>query len=121
MARLLADAVEPGRSSTLNAVGPETYSFEELVRLTARQVERSVRITHVPTALAYAGTLLAGWLMRDVVLTWEEYEGLMSNLLAPEGPASGETRLSQWLAENRDRVGRQYASEVARHYAAVTR
>jgi len=52
----------------------------------------------------------------DVVLTWEEYKGLMGNLLAPDGAAAGGTRLSQWLAENRDCVGQGYASEVARHF-----
>jgi len=51
------------------------------------------------------------------VLTWEEYAGLMSNLLAPEGASSGKTRLTEWLAENRERIGKQYASEVARHFA----
>jgi hypothetical protein len=41
---------------------------------------------------------------------------LISNLLDPEGPSSGPTRLSQWLADNHERVGKRYASEVARHY-----
>jgi len=41
----------------------------------------------------------------------------MGNLLAPEGPSAGQTRLSEWLADNHERVGRQYASEVARLYA----
>jgi len=119
MAKLLADAVESGGNSVLDAVGPETFAFEELVRLIARQVGRSVRLVHMPTSVAYASTLVTGWLVRDVVLTWEEYKGLMSNLLAPEGPSAGKTRLSQWLAENGDRVGRKYASEVARHFAPM--
>ena len=62
-------------------------------------------------------TLLIGWWVHDVVLTREEYMGLMGNLLAPEGPSAGETGLSQWLAENHEHIGRRYASEVARHYA----
>jgi hypothetical protein len=41
----------------------------------------------------------------------------MDNLLAPTGPSAGPTRLSQWLAENSECVGRAYASEVARHFA----
>jgi hypothetical protein len=51
------------------------------------------------------------------VLTWEEYQGLMTNLLAPAGPSTGETKLTEWLERNRELVGRRYASEVARHYA----
>jgi hypothetical protein len=50
------------------------------------------------------------------VLTWEEYKGLMENLPAPQGPATGKTRLSEWLHENAEEVGSHYASEVARHY-----
>ena len=101
----------------VDAVGPETFSFEELVRLIAAQVGRSARLVRLPMPLAYLSTLLTGWFIGDVVLTWEEYKGLMGNLLAPEGPPSGETRLSEWLAENREHVGSRYASEVARHYA----
>jgi uncharacterized protein YbjT (DUF2867 family) len=117
MARLIADAVDQQGNTVLDAVGPETLSFEELVRLIAKQVGRSVRLVHLPTPLAYVSTLLTGWFVRDVVLTWEEYTGLMANLLAPEGPSTGETRLSQWLASNSQHVGSQYASEVARHFA----
>ena len=117
MAQLLVDAAEQQGSSVIDAVGPETFSFEELVRLIAARVQRSVRVIRLPTALAYVSTLVTGWIVGDVVLTWEEYKGLMSNLLAPEGPSAGHTRLSQWLAENGERVGREYASEVARHFA----
>jgi NADH dehydrogenase len=116
MARLLADAVEQQENSVIDAVGPETFSFEELVRLVAVRVGRSPLVIHLPMPLAYLSTLVAGWVVGDVVLTWEEYKGLMSNLLAPEGPSAGQTRLSQWLAENGDSVGRKYASEVARHF-----
>ena len=117
MAQLMADAVDQQGDSVLDAVGPETFSFEELVRLIATQVGRSVRLVHLPTPLAYLSTLVTGWFVRDVVLTWEEYKGLMANLLAPDGPASGQTRLSQWLASNREHVGSHYASEVARHFS----
>jgi uncharacterized protein YbjT (DUF2867 family) len=121
VARLIADAVDQPENTVRNAVGPETFRFEELVKLIATQLGRPARLVHLPMPLAYLSTLLAGWFVRDVVLTWEEYRGLMGNLLAPEGPSTGETRLSQWLAENHERVGRRYASEVARHYAKPPR
>ena len=117
MARLMADAVDVRGNAVIDAVGPETYTFEELVRLIARSIGRSVRFVHVPASFAYLATLVAGWFLGDVVLTWEEYRGLMGNLLAPEGPASGSTRLSEWLSAHNESVGKRYASEVARHYA----
>ncbi len=116
MARLIADAVERDENAVRDAVGPETYTFEELVRQIVVHLGRRTRLVHLPMPVAYVATLLTGWLVGDVVLTWEEYKGLMGNLLAPEGPSTGETRVSQWLAANRERIGTKYASEVARHY-----
>jgi uncharacterized protein YbjT (DUF2867 family) len=116
MARLLADAVSGSENTVTNAVGPESFTFAELVKLIALRVGRRVRTVHAPRIVAYVSTLAAGWALGDVVLTWEEYVGLMTNLLAVEGPAAGQTRLSEWLMENAASVGRRYASEVARHY-----
>ena len=117
MARLIADAVEREGNCVLDAVGPETYKFEALVRLIAEQLQRRVRLVHVPMPAAYLATRIAGWFVGDVVLTWEEYKGLTAGLLAPEGASAGEMRLSQWLTANREQIGKRYASEVARHYA----
>ena len=116
MARLLANAVAQQGNDVLDAVGPESYSFDGLVRMIAERLGRRIRLVHVPTGVAYVSTLVTGWLLGDVVLAWEEYKGLMSNLLQSRLPAAGETRLSAWLEDNRDRVGRNYASEVARHF-----
>lgn len=117
MARAMVDSVEGRENIVTNAVGGETFSFEELVRMIAREVGISARIVHMPAWLAFSGTLVTGWLVGDVVLTWEEYLGLMGNLLAPEGPSVGATRLSEWITANRENVGLRYASEVARHFA----
>lgn len=117
MARIMVEAAGQEESTVCDAVGPEAFTFEELVRLISAKVGSPVRVVRVPARLAYLCTRLTGLMMRDVVLTWEEYKGLMSNLLAPQGLSTGETRLSQWLSENRERIGRHYASEVARHYA----
>lgn len=120
MARLMTDAADQQGNYVLDAVGPETFTFEELVRTIAQKVGRTVRLIHIPMPLAYVATSVVGWLVRDVVLTWEEYSGLMANLLASEGPSSGQTQLSQWVAENYQLVGRSYASEVARHFAKIS-
>ena len=121
MARLLADAVESQGNGVIDAVGPETYTFEELVRLIARSAGRSVRLVHLPMTVAYLATLVTGWFVGDVVLTWEEYRGLMGDLLAPGGPSPGTMRLSEWLTVHGKAVGVHYASEVARHYGTVSR
>jgi uncharacterized protein YbjT (DUF2867 family) len=117
IARLLVEVAESREDKIVDAVGPETFTFEGLVQKIATSVGKSPGVVHVPTLAAYAGTRMVGWIVGDVILTWEEYRGLMDGLLAPDGPATGETRLTEWLARNAGTVGRVYASEVARHYS----
>jgi uncharacterized protein YbjT (DUF2867 family) len=117
MAELLVRAAENRTNQVMDAIGPETFTFEELLQRIAHAVGKSPRIWHAPTSLAYSATRMMGWLLGDVILTWEEYLGLIDGLLAPEGPATGEIRLTKWLAENARSVGRNYSSEIARHYA----
>ena len=116
-AALVTDAVERRDDYILDAVGPETFTFEDLVRLIARTLCRSDRIIHPPAGLAWTLTWLVGRFVGDVVLTREEYRGLMDDLLVSPQPPPGTTRLSEWLAGNADRVGSQYASELARHFS----
>ncbi len=116
MARLLADSVEQQTNTVTDAVGPESYTFDELVKLIAEKIGRRVWLLHLPAPLAYISTRVAGWGLGDVVLTWAEDNGLVANLLAASAPAAGRTRLSEWLETNHERLGRKYASEVARHF-----
>jgi len=117
MARLILTAAEGEESEVVDAVGPETFTFEGLVREIARHCGRTPCLLHLPAPVSYMATQLIGWFVGDTILTCEEYKGLMSDLLAPEGPPAGETRLTQWLADNGENLGHAYASEVARHYS----
>ncbi|MGH8985581.1 MAG: NAD(P)H-binding protein [Acidimicrobiia bacterium] len=100
----------------VDAIGPETYTFEALVRLIAGTVGRRPVIVHVPPRVALALAKVLGLLVRDVLLTGDELAGLMAELVAPDGSATGKVRLSEWLAQHADEVGREYASELARNY-----
>jgi NADH dehydrogenase len=60
MARLIAEAVGRSDNTVLDAVGPETFIFEGLVKLVAREVRSSARLVHLPMPLAYVATLLTG-------------------------------------------------------------
>jgi NADH dehydrogenase len=48
------------------------------------------------------------------LITRQEIEGLMANLLYVNSPPAGETRLTDWAAAHADTLGRHYASELAR-------
>ena len=106
-----------GRSDeVIDAVGPETFTFEELVRLIAGAIRRRILFVHVPPSSALAAATAIGRLVGDVVVTKDELKGLMAGLVSAEGPATGTRPLTEWLAQNAAVVGKRYASEVSRHY-----
>jgi uncharacterized protein YbjT (DUF2867 family) len=98
------------------AVGPETYTFDGLVRLIAQKISGRAKIVHVKPGLALFLARLIRYVVKDVVITEDEMEGLMSNLLVSEGPSTGHTCLSEWLEQNANTVGATYISDLKRHY-----
>jgi len=103
-------------NTIVDAAGPDTFTFTELVRLVAWKVGSKARLVHLPPNLALLLAGLVGRLVRDVLLTRDELDGLMANLLISDNPPIGRTRLSDWLDEHTDRLGVEYASELNRHY-----
>ena len=110
-----ASAREP-ESRVLDAIGPETFSFEELVALIGAKMGRNVRLIHLPPALGILLGQIIGWFVRDVVLTMDEAKGLMDSLLCSEDVPNGKTRFSEWLDTNADSLGTSYSSEIERHF-----
>ena len=113
---LAAQAVAAGADRTDNlvadAAGPETFSFEELLRLLASAVGARVRLVHTPAPVGLALTRLVGLLLRDVVLTRDEVDGLMAGLLTSGESPTGKTNLDEWLAENSGHLGSQLRVRV---------
>lgn len=114
LAKLMVEEAGKTESVTVNAVGPESFSYVELVNTIGEIIGVKKLKIHVP---AFAG-LLAGWalgiLMKDTVITGEEIKGLMQGLLYVDGPPTGAKKLTEWLAENKNTIGVKYASELAR-------
>jgi uncharacterized protein YbjT (DUF2867 family) len=115
LAEIAVSAGHKDDNIVIDAVGPETFTFEELVRLIADRVHSRAGIVHVSPGLLLFLARLIGLVVRDLVLTRDEIEGLMANLLVSRGPATGQTYLSQWLTENADTLGTSYTSELRRH------
>ncbi len=116
---LAAQAVEAGSQSesfVTDAAGPDTFSFENLLRLLASSMGVRARLVRTPPRVGLALTGLVGLLMRDIVLTRDEVDGLMAGLLTSREPATGRTRLTDWLVQNGDGLGRRYVSERRRNW-----
>jgi NADH dehydrogenase len=116
-------AVELARGSddvVVDAVGPEIWSYEELVRIVRASVNSRSLIISMEARTLLAAARILGRLLQDVILTPDEIEGLMAGLLATDGVPNGHTRLSLWLREHGPRLGRRYASELERHFSQTT-
>ncbi len=116
VAEIAVSAGQKDDNMVMDAVGPEIYSFDNLVRLIADKIPSRKRIVHVSPGLGLLLARLIGSVVRDVVITRDEIQGLMSNLLVSEDPPTGQTRLSQWLEQHAGSVGVNYVSDLKRHY-----
>ncbi len=116
VAEIAVSAGHKDDNMVMDAVGPEIYTFDELVRLIADKIHGRAKIVHVRPGLVLLLARLIGYAIRDVVITKDEIEGLMSNLLVSEAPPTGHTCLSEWLEQHAESAGVKYASELKRHY-----
>ena len=110
-------AVERGRSrenGVVDAIGPETFTYRRLVEEVRQIVGVRRPIVSVPPAIGYAIGTIMGMLVGDVMITRDEIEGLMADLLYTPSPPAGQTRLTTWAAEHAETLGQHYASELAR-------
>jgi NADH dehydrogenase len=110
-------AVEQGKERSnrvIDAIGPETFTYRRLVEEIAAIIGVHRPIVSVPPAIGYAVGAVLGKLVGDVMITRDEVEGLMADLLVTNSPPAGTTRLTDWAREHADTLGKHYASELAR-------
>lgn len=114
----LADlAIEQGEKRenvVINAIGPETFTYREMVERIRHIIATHALIVPAPPFAALLAARVVGSFMHDVVLTREEIEGLMAGLLYVDAPPAGRVKLTEWTREHRDTLGRRYTSELQR-------
>jgi uncharacterized protein YbjT (DUF2867 family) len=116
LARLAVRAGNSAATEIIDAVGPERPTFLALVQTIRVAVGSRSQVVRVPGALIPVAGRLLGLALRDTLLTAEEYRTMADGLADTEGPATGETVLSQWIADHKDTLGRVYANELTRHF-----
>ena len=115
-ASLAVAAAHQRESRIEDVVGPDIFTFNELVNVIAEKLQIPLKLIHVKPDIALWASRLVGFFMNDVVLTKDEMAGLMAGLLVSRKKPMGKTGLSDWLSMNISNIGRRYASELVRHY-----
>ncbi|MBL8760054.1 MAG: NAD(P)H-binding protein [Phycisphaerae bacterium] len=114
MATLMIDHAFRNGNTSADAVGPESFTYRELVETLASILARRPRIIPVPPALGHAVARTLNPFLRDIIITREEISGLMRGLLDSPSPVVGAIRLTDWATQHRDQLGVRYHSEVGR-------
>ncbi len=113
-AKLAVDQGASQKDCTIDAIGPETFTYRELVGQIGAIIGKPRPIIGVPPWLGYAVGWVIGKIVGDVMITWEEIKGLMADLLATTSPPAGETKLTDWAMKHAAELGTGYHSELAR-------
>jgi NADH dehydrogenase len=114
LAKLAVEQGQEQTNRTIDAIGPETFTYRELVRTISTIIGKNRPIISVSPELGYMSGWLISKLMGDVLITRHEIVGLMQNLLHTSSPPAGETLLTAWSKEHAFTLGLHYASELRR-------
>jgi uncharacterized protein YbjT (DUF2867 family) len=117
LADLAVEAVYSKDTYVIDAVGPDSYTFKELVQMIGETIGAKRLLIPVPPRLALFAAQFLSLFVNDVILTPEEVDGLMANLLVSKEPARARTAFRDWLNSNCETIGVRYASELKRHYS----
>jgi uncharacterized protein YbjT (DUF2867 family) len=101
---------------TVDAVGPESVPFRDLVGLIRSATGSRALLVPVPGWALPPLSAALGAVLRDVLLTAEEYRSMRDGLADSDAPAAGKESLSAWIATHGGDLGRGYANELRRHY-----
>jgi NADH dehydrogenase len=116
LARLCVDlAARPG-DVTVDAVGPESVTFKEMVLAIRAATGSRSAVVPAPGWLIPPASQVLGAVLRDVLLTAEEYQAMAAGLADSAEPATGQRSLTKWISEHGAELGRSYANELERHY-----
>ncbi len=100
------------QNQIINAIGPETFTYRELIECIMTGIGVHKKLIATPPNLAYWVGQIVGKFKKDIVITKPEIEGLMNNLLYVDDEAKGEIKLSEWVKENSEYLGKNYANEL---------
>lgn len=114
VARICVDAAKDERNVLLNAVGPETFSYREMIHLMAEAMGLRRLIVPVPDFMAMLAGRILGFLLRDIVITGHEIAGIRNELMYTGTDPLGTISFTEWLHTEADTLGRTYTNDLER-------
>ncbi len=103
-------------SLVVDAVGPQSLTFREMVDAIKQAVGSHALVLPVPGALIPALAGVLSLTLRDTLLTADEYRAMAAGLADSDAPATGRIVFTEWLGQHGADLGLRYANELDRHF-----
>ena len=116
LATLCADLGEQDTNVTVDAVGPQRLTFRNLIGHVRDAVAPKTPIVSVPGWALPPLTTAIGVLLRDRLLTADEYHAMADGLADSQAPTNGETKFTDWLTAHAEDLGRRYINDTRSHF-----
>jgi len=113
-AKQLAYAGEKVGKNIEVALGPERYSYVDLLNMIKKELKLKTVIIPMPNRLAWLGAQILGYFLNDVMLTWPEVLGLRQETLWEDQEPTGKVHLREWVKKHKDTLGNEYHNELDR-------
>lgn len=114
VARICANAADGDTNVTLNAVGPETFTYREMIYEMARAMGLRRLIVPLPDFVSLLAGRALGLFLRDIVVTRREISGLRDEFMYTGTEALGTTSFTDWLQSEAETLGRTYTNDLKR-------
>jgi uncharacterized protein YbjT (DUF2867 family) len=119
LAIVCADLGEQDTEVTVDAVGPDRMTFRTLVGHVRDAVAPKTPIVSVPGWALPTLTTVIGVILRDRLLTSDEYNAMADGLADSQAPTNGQTRFTDWLTANAGSLGRRYINDTRSHFTSA--
>jgi uncharacterized protein YbjT (DUF2867 family) len=116
VARICVEGAAGEAGRTIDAAGPETLEYREMVRIIRSAVRSRSLVVPMPAPVVLAAGRVIGQFVGDVVLTPDEITELTTSFLTSTQVPLGMIRLTEWVGAHANELGRLWSSELARNY-----
>ncbi len=112
LAALAVEVMDQEENLEIDAVGPEVFTYAMLIKTIRSKIGARCAVMPMPSSITYLAGKALGKMLDEMVPTRDEIRGLSRGLLVSRSgePAPCPTRLSEWLDEHSDQLGRSYAN-----------
>ena len=99
---------------TLDAAGPETFTYRQMIHQMAQAMGLRRLIVALPDSVILLAGRALGVVLKDIVITGHEISGLRDELMYTGTEPLGATSFTDWLQTEAPTLGQQYTNDLTR-------